>query len=451
MTTTSAALSQGCQAEAGGAEGIRGEVMHKISKNLFILVALFLFPISAFSTQTYVIKAGRLIDGQSAEIRRDVIVLVQGNKITALGEHADIPKDAVLLDLSNKTVLPGFIDVHTHIMLDGMDDYGAELYKNSTAFRAIRAAANVRKALWNGFTALRDVESEGTMYADVDVKKAINMGLIPGPRLWVSTRGLSIAGRYLPDDYSWELDLPKGLQMVSGSEECLKAVREQVSHGADWIKVYVDWPYFIDKDGGISGQTNFTQEELAVIVNEAHRLGRHVAAHAVSRDGIKAALEAGVNSIEHGCGFDDVLTDQAKIQGVYWCPTLSVFEYFFEHRPSPLIKQVLEIEYQALNKAYKKGLKIVLGTDAGSFPWAVNQAREFEFLVKKAGFSPMDALKAGTSVAAELLGQSAEIGHLAPGMLADIVAVNGDPLQDIAALQNVVFVMKDGNVFRNDK
>jgi imidazolonepropionase-like amidohydrolase len=426
-------------------------MMRKISKNFLILVALFLLPISAYPNQTYVIKAGRLIDGQSAEIRSNVILVVQGNKITALGEHADIPKDAIIVDLSDKTVLPGFIDAHTHIMLDGMDDYGAELYKNSAPFRAIRAAANVRKALWNGFTALRDVESEGTMYTDVDVKKAINMGIIPGPRLWVSTRGLSIAGRYLPDDYSWELDLPKGLQMVCGPEECLKAVREQVAHGADWIKVYVDWPYFVDKDGGISGQTNFTQEELAVIVNEAHRLGRNVAAHAISRNGIKAALEGGVNSIEHGSGFDDALIDQAKIKGVYWCPTLLVFENHFEHSPSPLIKQVLEIEYIALNNAYKKGLKIVLGTDAGSFPWSVNQAKEFELLVKKAGFSPMDAIKAGTSVAAELLGQSDEIGHLAPGMLADIVAVQADPLRDITALQKVVFVMKDGIVFRHDK
>jgi len=374
-------------------------------------------------------------------------VVVQGNKIIALGENVDIPKNAVVLDFRDKTVLPGFIDAHTHIMYDGGDDYGADLYKNSTPFRAIRAVASVRKALWNGFTALRDVESEGTMYTDVDVKKAINTGIIPGPRLWVSTRGLSITGRYMPDDYSWELNLPKGVQMVNGTEECLKAVREQVAHGADWIKIYVDWPFFIDKDGGISGQTNFTQEELAVMVNEAHRLGRNVAAHAISRNGIKAALEAGVNSIEHGCGFDDELIDQAKIQGVYWCPTLLVFE----QRQSPRDKQILEIEYKALNKAYKKGVKIALGTDAGSFPWSVNQAKEFEFLVKKAGFSPMDAIKAGTSMPAELLGQSAEIGHLAPGMLADIVAVKGDPLQDITALQNVMFVMKDGDIFRHDK
>ena len=422
--------------------------MDKIGKGLsFIIVWLFLLPVFAPSNQTYAIKAGRLIDGQSAEMRRNIIVVVQGNKITALDEKADIPKDATILDLSDRTVLPGFIDTHTHIMLDGGNDYGANLYKNSMPFRAIQAAANVRQVLWNGFTALRDMESEGAMYVDVDVKKAIDMGIIPGPRLWVSTRGLSIAGRYGPDDYSWELDLFKGLQMVSGTDECLKAVREQVAHGADWIKIYVDWPTFIDKDGGISGQTNFTQEELAVMVNESHRLGRNVAAHAVSRDGIKAALEAGVNSIEHGSGFDDSLINQAKIQGVYWCPTLSVME----QGTSAQAKPELDIEYKGLNKAYKKGLKIVLGTDAGCFPWSVNQAKEFEYLVKKAGFSPLDAIKAGTSVAAELLGQSAEIGHLAPGMLADIVAVNGDPLQDITALQRVMLVMKNGQIFRHDK
>lgn len=425
--------------------------MSKTGKCLLIVWGLFFLAIVASADQTYVIKAGRLIDGQSAEMRRNVIVIVQGTKIAALDEKAVIPKDAVIIDLSDKTVLPGFIDAHTHIMVDGGDDYGADLYKNSTPFRAIRAVANVRRSLWNGFTALRDVESEGAMYADVDVKKAINMGLVPGPRLWVSTRGLTTPGRYAPFDYSWELDLPKGAQMVTGTDECLKAVREQVANGADWIKIYVDWPTFIDKDGGISGLTNFTREELTVMVNEAHRLKRNVAAHAVSRDGIKAALDAGVDSIEHGDGFDDPLIDQAQMQGVYWCPTLSTGEYFFEHSGSSYIKQRLELAYRALNKAHKKGLKIALGTDAGSIPWSVNQAKEFEYLVKKAGFAPMDAIKAGTSVAAELLGQSASIGHLAPGMLADIVAVPGDPLQDIAALQKVMFVMKDGQIFRHDK
>ena len=418
---------------------------------LLFFAGFFLLALLTLADQTYVIKAGRLIDGQGNQVRQNVIIVVEGNKITALGEKAAVPKDAVIIDLSDKTVLPGFIDAHTHIMVDGVDDYGADLYKNSTPFRTIRAVANIRKALWNGFTALRDVESEGAMYADVDVKKAVNMGLIPGPRLWVSTRGLNTPGRYMPDDYSWELDLPKGAQMVTGTDECLRTVREQVAFGADLIKIYVDWPFFIDKDGGISGLTNFTREELKVMVNEAHRLERKVAGHAISRDGIKAALEAGIDSIEHGCGFDDALIDQAKLQGVYWCPTLLVFEDHFEKRGTQQLKQMLEIEYKALKSAYRKGLKIALGTDAGSFSWSVNQAKEFELLVKKAGFTSMDAIKAGTSVAAELLGQSDSIGHLAAGMLADIVAVPGDPLQDIMSLQHVMFVMKDGIVFRHDK
>ena len=425
--------------------------MVKTGKILWVMTGFLLLAANVSADQTYAIKAGHMIDGRRAEVRANVVIVVQGSRITAIGERAAIPKDAVLIDLGDKTVLPGFIDAHTHIMADGGDDYGADLYKNSTPFRTIRAVASVRKALWNGFTALRDVESEGAMYADVDLKKAINEGIVPGPRLWVSTRGLTTPGRYFPFDYSWELDLPKGAQMVTGTEECLKGVREQVANGADWIKIYVDWPTFIDKDGGISGLTNFSQEELTVMVNEAHRLMRNVAAHADSRDGIKAALDAGVESIEHGDGFDDSLIEQAHAQGVYWCPTLSAGEHMAENSDSPFMKQSLELAYAALHKAYKKGLKIALGTDAGSIPWSVNQAKEFEFLVKKAGFSAMDAIKAGTSVAAELLGQSATIGHLAPGMLADIVAVPGDPLQDITALQRVVFVMKDGQVFRHDK
>jgi imidazolonepropionase-like amidohydrolase len=425
--------------------------MLKIFPPLVIFMAILLLPLSARPDQTYAIKAGRLIDGQSDQVRLNVIIVVQGNKITALDEKAAIPKDAAILDLSDKTVLPGFIDAHTHVMFDGAHDYGADLYKNSTPFRTIRAVANVRKSLWNGFTALRDVESEGAMYADVDVKKAINMGLVPGPRLWVSTRGLNTPGRYVPFDYSWELNLPKGAQMVAGADECLRAVRDQVANGADWIKIYVDWPFHIDKDDGITGLTNFTPEELTVMVNEAHRLERKVAGHAISREGIKAALEAGIDSIEHGCGFDDALIDQAKLQGVYWCPTLLVFEDHSEKEETQKASPLLEIEYKALNSAYKKGLKVALGTDAGSFPWSINQAKEFDRLVRKAGFTPMDAIKAGTSVAAELLGQSASIGHLAPGMLADIVAVPGDPLRDITVLQKVMFVMKDGVVYRHDR
>jgi imidazolonepropionase-like amidohydrolase len=239
--------------------------------------------------------------------------------------------------------------------------------------------------------------------------------------------------------------------MVSGVDECLRAVREQVAHGADWIKIYVDWrPYNITDDGKISALTNFTQEELVAMTRETHRLGRKVAVHAVGQEGIKAALDAGADSIEHGSGFTEELIGQAQKQGVYWCPTLSVAEYYDAKEDSLPSRRRLEIEYAALKRAHAMGVRIVLGTDAGSMPWDSNQAKEFEFLVRKAGFSPMEAIKAGTSVAAELLGQSNQIGALKPGMLADIVAVPGNPLDDIAALQHVAFVMKDGMIIRHD-
>ncbi len=424
--------------------------MKRNSILLPVILALCL-SVSTSLAQTIAIRAGRLIDGYSDKLLENVTVLVEKNKIVSLGKDLAVPADATVVDLGNRTLLPGFIDAHTHIMSAGGEDYGAELYKNSIPYRAICAVASARKALWRGFTAMRDVESEGTMYADVDLKRAIERGIVPGPRLWVSTRGLNLPGRYLPDDYSWELDLPKGVQMVSGVDECLRAVRDQVANGADWIKIYADWrPLKITDDGKISTPPNFTQEELTVMIRETHRLGRKAAVHANGQEGIKAALDAGADSIEHGSGFTEELMEQAKRQGAYWCPTLSVAEYFASKQSFGFSRKRLEIEYEALKRAHTMGLKIVLGTDTGSMPWEFDQAKEFEFLVRNAGFSPMAAIKAGTSVAAQLLDQSNQIGMLKPGMLADIVAVPGNPLEDMTTLQHVVFVMKDGKIIRHD-
>jgi imidazolonepropionase-like amidohydrolase len=421
----------------------------KRNKLLLPIVSVVVMFISSSSAQTIAIRAGRLIDGYSDKPLENVTVLVEKNRIAGLGRDIAVPANATVVDIGTKTVLPGFIDAHTHIMSAGGEDYGAELYKNSIPYRTIVAVASARKALWRGFTTMRDVESEGTMYADVDLKRAIDRGVVPGPRLWVSTRGINLPGRYYPDDYSWELNLPKGVQMVSGVDECLRAVREQVAKGADWIKIYADWkPLKITDDGKISTPINFTQEELTVMIGETHRLGRKAAIHANGQEGIKAALDAGADSIEHGSGFTEELMAQAKRQGAYWCPTLSVFEYYRQETSSS--QRMLEIEYEALKRARTMGVRIALGTDTGSMPWDVDQAKEFEFLVKNAGFSPMEAIKAGTSVAAELLGESNRIGGLKPGMLADIVAVPGNPLDDITALQHVAFVMKDGVIIRHD-
>jgi imidazolonepropionase-like amidohydrolase len=404
----------------------------------------------------YAVKAARVIDGVSDKPLRNAIILVEEGTITAIGRDVEVPDGFEVIELGDATALPGFIDAHTHIMADGLDDYGVMLYRNSTPYRTIMAVASVRKALEFGFTSLRDVGSEGTLYADADVKKAVASGLIPGPHLWVSTRAISVPGRYFPFGYSWELELPKGLQMVSGEEECLRAVREQVANGADWIKIYADWPFELTEEGQITGKPNFTKQEIKTLVREAERLGVGVAAHAMTREGIEAAIDAGARSIEHGNGFTDALLIQARDKGVFWCPTLTAYAHMLEKAPADhprrqFFKRLGEIGGAALRRGHELGVKIALGSDAGSYPWDINPAREFELLVTVGGFTPMEAIRAGTSVAAELLGQSKRTGHLAPGKLADIVAVPGDPLNDISLLQRVFFVMKHGEVYRYEQ
>jgi imidazolonepropionase-like amidohydrolase len=316
----------------------------------------------------------------------------------------------------------------------------------SIAYRAILAARNARLSLEHGFTALRDVETEGAMYADVDVKRAVNRGEIPGPRIFASTRAMAPTGMYPIVAENWELELPHGVQPVDGVDGARRAVREQVSHGADWIKYYSDRRYYFTPDSVLHSWVNFTDDEARAIVDEAHRLGRHVAAHAIGSDGIAAALRAGVNSIEHGDGLTDSLIDVLVARGVYWVPTITVGHYVAGPRGGPWGPMV-EHQRLAFARALKKGVKIVLGTDVGGFPWTeINQAKEFEYYVQ-AGMTPMQAIKSGTSLAAELLGQSDSFGAVSPGLYADLVAVAGDPLKDITELQRVRFVMKGGVVY----
>ncbi|MDZ7344489.1 MAG: amidohydrolase family protein, partial [candidate division KSB1 bacterium] len=402
------------------------------------------------------IRASKLIDGISDKPSTEVTILVQGNRIAQVGKNLSVPAEAPLIDLRDATVLPGLIDAHTHILLQGditSAEYEEQIYKESIPYRTIRAVAAVRTALMNGITAMRDVETEGAMYADVDVKKAINNGIIPGPRLWVSTRAMAPTGAYGPNGYSWELNLPKGVQIVDGPDDCRKAVREQIANGADWIKIYADRRYYIDNDGGLSSQTNWTPEEMKAIVDETHRLGKKVAAHAIGRNGIKMALEHGCDSIEHGDGFDDTLIAQAVKQGTFWCPTLLVTEYVAPGRAAAgasIWLKMLPMLRAAVGKGAKAGMKIAMGTDAGGFPWTINQAGELKLMVN-AGMSPMQALKAATIVAAELLDQKANLGSIEPGKFADLIAVPGDPLQDISVMEKVNFVMKDGKIYVGGK
>jgi imidazolonepropionase-like amidohydrolase len=330
-------------------------------------------------------------------------------------------------------------------------DYDEQLLKESIPYRTIRATVAVRTALNNGFTAIRDLETEGAMYADADLKRAINRGIIPGPRMFVSTRALSATGMYPLLGYSWELKVPEGVQVVDGPDEIRKAVREQVKYGADWIKFYCDRRYYLE-GGKLRSKLNFTEEEMRGIVAEAHRLDRRVAAHAIGKDGIVAALAAGADTIEHGDGLDEGTIDEMVRKGVYWCPTIYVGAYVAEGRAAagaPIWKAMVDLEREAFGLAVKKGAKIAFGTDAGGFAWSENQAKEFAYMVRY-GMTPMQAIQSATTVAAALLQAEKDLGSIEPGKFADIIAVAGDPLSDISVLEHVRFVMKGGKIVRNE-
>jgi imidazolonepropionase-like amidohydrolase len=400
------------------------------------------------------VHAGRLVDGESERPRTDQGILIEGDRITKVGPWSEVQTgagDATQIDLSRMTVLPGMIDNHTHILLQGditSAEYDEQLLKESIPYRTIRATVAVRTALMNGFTTMRDLETEGAMYADVDIRNAINRGIIPGPRMYVATRAFSATGMYPLSGYSWELKVPEGVQIVDGVDNIRKAVREQVKYGADWIKVYVDRRYYLAPDGKLHSWVNFTDEELKAFADESHRLGKKIAGHAIGWDGIDAALRAGFNTIEHGDGLTPDLIDRMVRQKVYWCPTIFVGAYVADGRGGIWPKMV-EIERIAFGEAVKRGLLpyISYGTDAGGYAWTENQAQELAYMVRY-GMTPMQAIQSATSTAARLLDQQANIGVVGQGRLADIIAVNGDPLADITELQRVAFVMKGGVVHK---
>jgi len=419
---------------------------------LLLFVALVALPVASAQTpQMVLIKAGRLVDGRSATVQPNVGILIEGERIKAVGPLALIQSQAGsarVIDLSQMTVLPGLIDAHTHLLLQGdvtSQDYEDQLLKQSTPYRAILAARNARIALEHGFTAIRDLETEGAMYADVDVKLAINNGEIPGPRVFASTRAMAPTGMYPITTANWELELPHGVQPVDGVDNARLAVRQQVQHGADWIKYYSDRRYYFTPDSVLHSWVNFTDAEAKAIVDEAHRLGRSVAAHAIGSDGIGAALRAGVNSIEHGDGLTDSLMDVMVRTNIYWVPTVTVGVHVLPR--GGVWPALVNLERRAFGRALRRGVKIAMGTDVGGFPWTeINQAKEFEYYVQY-GMTPMQAIQSGTTVAAALLGQEQNFGAIAPGLYADIIAVAGDPTRDITELQRVKFVMKSGAVY----
>jgi imidazolonepropionase-like amidohydrolase len=426
---------------------------------LSLLQTLALAQTKAQAPNVVLIKAGRLIDVRAGRVLENQGILIEGQRIKEVGPLAEIQKNtpaaAGVIDLSRATVLPGLADCHTHILLQGditSADYDEQLLKESIPYRTIRATVAARIGLMNGFTVMRDLETEGAMYADVDVKTAINRGVIPGPRMFVSTRAFSATGMYPLLGYSWELKMPEGVQIVDGADNIRRAVREQVKYGADWIKFYADRRYYL-KDGALHSWVNFTDEEMKAMVDESHRLGRRVAAHAMGWDGIDASLKAGVDSIEHGYGLDEGLMDRMVRQGTFWCPTIYVGVYVAEGRAAagaPIWLAMRDLEAKAFGIAVRKGVKIAYGTDAGGYAWTENQAKEFAYMVRY-GMTPMQALQSATVVAADLLERPGDFGAIETGKFADIIAVDGDPLRDITELERVHFVMKGGKVYRNDK
>src|SRR5205809_1247929 len=404
-----------------------------------------------------VIRAGTLIDGVSETPRKNQLIFVRGERIVKVtGSGEAIPSGANVIDLSSSTVLPGLTDSHTHIFLWGEDPqkggYDANILKAGIALRAARATFAARRALEQGFTALRDLETEGAGYGDVEIKQAIEEGTIPGPRLFCATRAISTTGGYNLEGYAPGRDMPKGAQLVDGPVEARKAARQQLDHGADWIKVYMTHRSWVDNEGRLVSQPTLTVEELKAIVDEAHGWQKKVACHAYNGIGLQRALDGGCDSIEHGLELTDAQIAQMLRQGTWYCPTLSPYYYDWAPADTPAGKRdraraaVHEITFK---KALQAHLKIVFGTDMGGMPWTEPIAQEFKRMVGL-GMAPMDTIRSASSRAAEMLDMEGQIGVIAPGAYADIIAVNGDPVRHIKVLENVQFVMKDGKVFTTE-
>jgi imidazolonepropionase-like amidohydrolase len=405
-----------------------------------------------------VIRAGALIDGKSEVVKHDQVIVIRGNRIDSVSDagSAKGPSGATTIDLSRATVFPGLIDSHTHIFLQGEDPaqggYDANILKYPASLRAARATVSVRRALEQGFTTLRDVETEGAGYGDVGIKQAIEGGYIPGPRLFVATRAISTTGGYPLEGYAPELEMPKGAQIIDGPVEARKAAREQLDHGADWIKVYMTHRSWVGSKGELVSQPTLTLEELKAIVDETHGWGKKVACHAYGGIGLQRALDGGCDSVEHGLDMTDAQLAQMLKQGTWYCPTLSVYytDWAPENTPGgQRDRKRASAHADTFKRAMKAGVKIVFGTDMGGIPWSEPIAQEFPRMVEL-GMSPAEAIKSATSRAAEMLDMAGQIGVIAPGAYADLAAVSGDPLKDVKVLENVRFVMKDGSVFRND-
>lgn len=422
----------------------------------FVFLFMLLTSLYAEAQKSILLKCGKLLDTKTGIVLEKQFVLLNGNRVVSVGPTAF--KADSTIDLSDYFVMPGMIDCHTHVLLQGditQEDYDVQVLKESIPYRTIRGVKSVERALMNGFTTIRDLGTEGAGYADVDIKKAINAGVIPGPRMFVATLAINTTGHYpiKTSEYAWELKMPKGVQEITGADEARRAVREQLEHGADWIKIYSDRGYIKQPDGNYRALSNFTPEEMNAIGNETIGSRKNFAAHAMTRDGIIAAVNAGAKSIEHGLGMDEESMQLMAAKGVFWCPTLFVNEFVAEGRAklgSPINLMLSKSIPETFKKAVKLGVKIAYGTDIGGYDWSLPQTKDFSYFVSW-GLTPIQAIQTATVHAAELLGQVDQIGEIKVGALADIIALKQDPTKNIESLQNIDWIMKDGKVYKQHK
>ena len=425
--------------------------LRRFGVTAFSLILLPALPIAAQDATRTLIRTGHVVDVHTGSEPGDQTIIVTGDRITAIAPTASTPKQAgdTEIDLRSLTVLPGLIDVHTHLTADTNFDPYHEL-STSVAKSALIGARNAKVTLEAGFTTVRNVGADG--YADVDLRDAINEGLVPGPHMQVSGPPLGITGGHCDENLLPISYHVQGGGVADGIEAVQHKTRETIKYGADLIKICATGGVLSKGDDPQASQ--YTLEEMQAIVADAHRLGRKVAAHAHGAQGILLASEAGVDSIEHGSYMNDEDIAMMKKHGTYFVPTAYLVDWMQENGRLPpfylqKMKDVSAVEKANAKRAIAAGIKIALGTDAAVYPHGLN-AHELDVYVNQFGMKPLAALQTGTLNAADLMGWSDKVGSLEPGKWADIIAVNGDPLQDVRILQHVSFVMKAGVVYKNE-
>lgn len=413
-----------------------------------IIALLVLAPCVSQAQDVTAIRAGTVLDVGTGQTTQNVVILVRGNRIEAMGTSVAIPDGARVVDLSDKFVLPGLMDAHTHLLIQ--PDYSTNnpiLYK-SIPYRTAEGIAAARATLMAGFTSIRDLDSEGADWADVAVRDAVNNGLVPGPRIQVATRALSITGGYMNQNgLAPQIDVPQFGALTDSPDAIVKEIRKEVKYGTDWIKLYATGTTRHINLDDMTPLPQFSREDIGLVMSEASRFRIPVAAHAYGGQGAYDAVDLGARSIEHGMLMDDEILDLMVEKGTFWVPTISV--YMSDGPRSGWSERTLAIvdaHRETFGRAVRKGVRIAYGTDAGALPHGQN-AIDFPLMVDY-GMAPLDAIRSATVVAADLLGLAGEAGDMAPGMLADIIAVSGNPLEDIAELGRVVFVMKDGQIYK---